>query len=77
MRKTFPISLKWEYCNHLCTDPNQLECYYCYGHAGTEHDNCDEDIPGDKVVCQMHDPRQPNYGDACFIGHTGWLYSFI
>ena len=52
-------------------DPNQLRCYYCYGHAGTEHDNCDVDVYGDEVSCQMHDPREPNYGDVCFIGHTG------
>ena len=59
-------------------DPNHLECYYCFGHAGTEHDDCDVDEYGEKVVCQMHDPREPNYGDVCFVGHTGLImfYSF-
>ena len=54
-------------------DPNRLECYYCFGHAGTEHDDCDVDEYGEKVVCQMHDPREPNYGDVCFVGHTGLI----
>ena len=50
-----------------------MECYYCFGHAGTEHDDCDVDEYGEKVVCQMHDPREPNYGDVCFVGHTGLI----
>ena len=50
-----------------------LECYYCYGHSGTEKDECDSDITGEPVYCQMHDPKFPHYGDVCSIGHTGYI----
>ena len=48
-----------------------LECYYCYGHAGTEHDDCDSDIFGKKIECQMQNPELPYFGDVCAVGHTG------
>lgn len=48
-----------------------LECYYCYRHAGTERDECDVDIFGETVECQMQDPKLPHFGDVCSVGHTG------
>lgn len=54
-------------------DPSTIECYYCFGHAGTQHDDCDDDFFGDKITCQMHDRQLPNYGDVCYVGHTGCI----
>ena len=45
---------------------NGLQCYYC------SHDStCNADEPGELVECQMNDPRERHYGDACEVAHTG------
>ena len=28
-------------------------------------------MPGQKVQCQMDDPEGHNYGDVCYVGHSG------
>ena len=61
----------------LIIEPETLDCYYCFGHAGTYHDDCDKDIFGDVVACQTQNPRLPNFGDVCYVGHTGvYIFSY-
>ena len=44
-----------------------LECYYC----GHEDEYCNTDNHGEPVNCQMEDPEGHNYGDSCYVGHSG------
>ena len=44
-----------------------LECYSC----GHEEEECNTDHYGVTVMCQMDDPENHNYGDACYVGHSG------
>ena len=50
-----------------CLIGTGLECYTC-GHEG---DECTKDNYGEKVHCQMDDPENHNYGDSCYVGHSG------
>ena len=52
--------------NTFLTGPG-IDCYYC----GHEEDDCNADMPGVKVQCQMDDPEGHNYGNVCFVGHSG------
>ena len=45
-----------------------LTCYYC-GHESEE--GCSSESVGEEVKCQMTDPAQHHYGDACYVGHSG------
>ena len=55
----------------LVTD---LECYYC-GHD--DPGECNEEVPGEEIHCQMSNPEEPHYGDSCFVGHSGKLSKCI
>ena len=44
------------------------KCYYC-GHE--ESEECNDDVPGKEVTCQMSDPEQDYFGDVCYVGHDG------
>ena len=44
-----------------------LECYSC----GHEEEECNKDHYGETVRCQMDDPENHNYGDSCYVGHSG------
>ena len=55
--------------NIFYTIGNGLQCYYC-SHDAT----CNADEPGELVECQMNDPRERHYGDACEVAHTGKKY---
>ena len=44
-----------------------LECYAC----GHEEEECNKDHYGETVRCQMDDPENHNYGDSCYVGHSG------
>ena len=48
-----------------------LKCHYCFGHGGTEHDDCDAEMYGPAVECQMQNPTLPYFGDVCLVAHTG------
>ena len=45
--------------NTFLTGPG-IDCYYC----GHEEDDCNADMPGVKVQCQMDDPEGHNYGNV-------------
>ena len=45
-----------------------LECYYC-GHDHEEE--CNNDIAGEKVICQTEDEAKEHYGNTCYVGHDG------
>ena len=47
-----------------------IECYTC----GHEDDECNVDHYGEKVRCQMDDPENHNYGDSCYVGHSGTFF---
>ena len=44
-----------------------LDCYKC----GHDNGDCNSDQYGEEVKCQMEDPENPNYGDSCYVGHSG------
>ena len=48
------------------TQGTGLQCYYCL-----HYDKCTADEPGELVECQMENPSEPHYGDACEVAHTG------
>ena len=43
------------------------QCYFC---DETSND-CNADIFGVKVHCQLENSSGPHYGDVCIVGHTG------
>ena len=43
-----------------------MQCFYCL-----HYDDCTADKPGELVECQMENPSEPHYGDACEVAHTG------
>ena len=45
-----------------------LKCYEC-GHEDGQ--DCTMEKSGKEVRCQMNDAKQENYGDNCYVGHTG------
>ena len=47
---------------------NILECYYC---RYDEEGDCNADMDGIEVQCQMNNPEEHHYGDACYVGHSG------
>ena len=51
---------------------NGLQCYYCL-----HYDECTADKPGELVECQMENPSEPHYGDACEVAHTGKMQGAI
>ena len=44
-----------------------LYCYKC----GHEEQDCDTEHYGELVKCQLNDPEILNYGDSCYVGHSG------
>ena len=42
-----------------------LQCYAC-----SHYEGCGPDEAGNLVTCQMEDPREPHYGDACEVAHS-------
>ena len=44
-----------------------IKCYYCRHLEG----DCNANIAGEIVECQMSNPRENLYGDACFVGYSG------
>ena len=44
-----------------------IKCYYCKHLEG----DCNANIAGEIVECQMNDPRENYHGDACFVGYSG------
>ena len=58
-QKTFTI--------YLVTD---LNCYFCNS-QDEEHSECNAEEAGELVNCQMSDSKDPHYGNACIVGHTG------
>ena len=44
-----------------------IKCYYCKHLEG----DCNENMAGEIVECQMSNPRENYYGDACFVGYSG------
>ena len=48
-----------------------MKCHYCFGHGGTEHDDCNAEMYGPAVECQMQNPTLPYFGDVCLVAHTG------
>ena len=48
-----------------------LKCYDC-GHE--DEQDCSSEKSGKEVRCQMSSPEQKNYGDYCYVGHTGSKY---
>ena len=49
-----------------------LKCYAC----GHEDDDCSAGMSGVEVTCQMSNEEDPNYGDTCYVGHTGTYLIF-
>ena len=45
-----------------------LVCYEC--HELDEHE-CGEHEWGKGVTCQMENPQEENYGNSCYVAHTG------
>ena len=43
-------------------------CYSC-GHD--EFEDCSMNSTGSKVYCQTDNPENRNYGDSCYVGHSG------
>ena len=43
-------------------------CYEC--HELDEHE-CGEHEWGKGVTCQMENPQEENYGNSCYVAHTG------
>ena len=56
-------SLHW----HILHTEEGLECYFC----GHEEEECNAEVHGTEVRCQMDDPENHNYGDSCYVGHSG------
>ena len=52
-----------------------IECYYCRSSKGKSDEECDSKHHGFTVSCQMENPNDDYYGDACAIGHTGNLFT--
>ena len=46
-----------------------MMCYYCK--LGQEL--CNSEEYGELIKCQMNDEKEPHYGNACMVGHTGKL----
>ena len=44
-----------------------VNCYFC----GREEGACDADHYGEPVLCQTDDPEYRNFGDGCYVGHSG------
>ena len=49
-----------------------LECYYC---GRDNPGECNGDVPGEEIHCQMLHPEEPHYGDSCFVGHSGKYFN--
>merc|ERR1712018_1053550 len=43
-----------------------IKCYYCKHLEG----DCNVNIAGEIVECQMNSPRENHHGDACFVGYS-------
>ena len=49
-----------------------MQCYSC-GHFD---EDCTMNNFGQAVYCQTDNPENPNYGDTCYVGHSGELLIF-
>ena len=56
-----------QFCLYYVYIDSGLDCYKC----GHEDGDCNSDQYGEEVKCQMEDPENPNYGDSCYVGHSG------
>ena len=44
-----------------------LQCYSC----GHDEEMCSVSSTGPTVYCQTDNPENRNYGDSCYVGHSG------
>ena len=45
----------------------ELQCYYC----DYNEDQCNEMEKGTEVKCQLENPDDDHYGNACAVGYGG------
>ena len=54
-----------------------LKCYSCHDSLEHPDETCTISITGREVTCQTDNPEMPNFGDSCYVGHSGKYFGLI